>query len=484
MSVVNPLVRSMRMVVDVLDMRAKWLLILLVLAACSDDASKDPQQDVIDIPRDQIQPSQPWSAPEIVAEGAVGLHLQLVELGSRGAVAFFSTSGREDGPCEELGLDDPPLRVRWTLSYAERTASGWVSEVVTEPLYVAEPPGLSLGAQEDGTVLLAAMTGEPIAAYRYCGANNVGLLQRQGPGQWSLTTVVSQSGEAATGEPASDFGQVVGYFPSLAFAPDGSAGIAYKDVHAGGMQSDDFRRADLELALRSPGGAWRALAVDHGRGAGNHNVLRFDADNQPYIAYINPSEDVQARLGLWVSRPKIADDGWERVQLYNRRTVGGPAARFIGVDSPSYHVAFYNADRGFPVLAQLLDPDNFDDLGVGWTLEELGDPRFDEGYFPALAVGPGGEVAMAYYRCTQSNAAQLGDCSADVDALVFAWRDGKGWNYEVVDEGDLYGACGMNPSLVITAGGVAQIAYRCERWDADAQQLVAQVRFVQRRALP
>jgi len=51
---------------------------------------------------------------------------------------------------------------------------------------------------------------------------------------------------------------VVGFWPALAFDQNGNAAIAYRDVHTGVLQSDDWRRADLELAFGSGGGTFEA----------------------------------------------------------------------------------------------------------------------------------------------------------------------------------------------------------------------------------
>ena len=201
--------------------------------------------------------ADPWTVEE-VTQGAVGRELDLAVLpGGQPALAYFATEGFDDGPCTEIA-EDPPMRVRWPLSYAQRGADGtWVVERVDDVLLLGIPRGLDLEVSPSGAPTIATMTGTPVAQIRYCGANDVGLYTRGAAGDWPLETAVVDSGQAATGEAASDYGDVVGYWPALAFDPQGNPAVAYKDVHAGGMQSDDFRRADLELAWRR--GGWQAL---------------------------------------------------------------------------------------------------------------------------------------------------------------------------------------------------------------------------------
>ncbi len=421
--------------------------------------------------------ADPWTVTE-VAQGPVGRQIDLVILPSgEPAVAYFATEGVEDGPCTEIA-DDPPMRVRWPLSYAQRGADGtWAVERVDDVLLLGIPQGLDLEVAPSGAPTIATMTGQPVAQIRYCGANDVGLYTRQGAGDWPLETAVATSGQAATGEPASDYGDVVGYWPSLAFDADGNPAIAYKDVHAGGMQSDDFRRADLELAWRR--GGWQALPVDWGHGAGDYNALVFDEAGRPNIVYHNPTDDVAAsQHGLWVARSADGGATWERVQLLQGKTLEHPDAV---LHEGQLVVAYYDALNGLPYIARLVDDAAFTDLAAGWEVTEIGDHRYDEGVHPSLAVSPRGQLAVAYYRCTRATDG-LGACKPTHDGVIFAYEDGGEWTREEVDLGGS-GDCGRWPSLGFLPDGRAVVAYQCVEQQDDGA-FVPAVRAATREALP
>lgn len=426
------------------------------------------------LPTNNGTPGPKWSSA-VVDSNDVGVHTRLAISGTTRGVAYYSATGTADGLCE-VASENQPERVIWGLWYAENTGSGWNVEKVSDLLHVGSPVGIDL--MFDGAApKLAAMTGEPLLAMIpfYCGVNDAGLWSRSGPGSWTAESVVASSGEAATGYAPSDFGEVVGYWPGLAKSPTGQYALAYKDVHAGSIQSDDMRRADLELALGSPG-SWQNIAVDYGEGGGDFNRVAFDSQGRIYIAYYRPTENrTDPAIGVWLTRS--ADDGatWEKVQLFNSGTSEGPSLTFNPTTGAPM-VLFYNSARGFPQLAELTDDAQFTSLAEGWTLSDAGDSNYDEGYRSALAVSPNGTVGAAYYRCTKASLT-FGDCNATDDGLVFAYRDRETWVHEVVDPGG-DGLCGLYPSLAFDASGIAHIAYQCE--DVSGGQIVNQVKVATR----
>lgn len=460
---------------------AMLIAFAMSVAACGDNNANNTNannENNTPITRPKPKPGQDWTLSVIDEEGG-GLHVRLASAkDGKIGVAYFPVTGVEDGPCEELNFDSPPPRVRWSLKYAQLNGAAWDIETVAQQLYVGQPTGLDLGFFANGNPVIAAMTGDPLAMYRYCGVNDMGLLTKQG-NAWQPETAVTNSGQASTGEPGSDFGEVVGYFPSLAFDASGQPAVAYKDVHSGSIQSDDRRRADLELAWRQ-GNTWRAIPVDFGTGAGDFNQLRFDSQGRPNIAYYVPTESLeQTRQGIWITRS--TDDGatWPRVQLYNQATSERPA--LATAQDGQLHVAYYHAAKGYPALATLKDDAQFESFAQGWSAQDIGDSRYDEGYSPSIAIGPQGQIAVAYYRCTKSTGT-LGDCTTEDDALIFAWSDNGQWTREVVDEGDVGGYCGSSPSLAFDADGYAIIAYRCE---VEVEgSLKPQVKFAKRKSLP
>jgi hypothetical protein len=466
----------------VVSRRIEWTIVgacCALFIGCGGGGEGDPEPDAGQDTgrREPPDTRSKWTRGVLKADGARHLILASGPSGQVGA-ALFDNDSIEDGQCDEVMSDTPPVRERWPLSYAEWDAPSqtWSIEEVSRPLYVLAPTGVDIGFNAAGEPQIAAMVGDPVPFPAYCGANDVGLITRSG-GTWTEEVAVATSGQAATGEPGSDYGEVVGYYPTLAYDANGDPAIAYKDVHSGSIQSDDRRRADLELAWRR-GGGWDAIPVDFGVGAGNFNQMLFDRSGAPIISYYMPTESLEeARQGIWVTRS--GDDGatWDRIQLYSQANTERPAMA-TNDETGELHVVYYRSDRGYPVLATLESGGDLTDLANAWTIEDIGDSRYDEGYAPSMAVSPSGRVAVAYYRCTRS-ADELGDCKTDEDAVVFAWRDGDGtWEREIVDEGE-DGFCGEAPSLAFDVGNRPVIAYRC---DEDGQQGV--IKFAVREALP
>ncbi|MFB6263787.1 MAG: hypothetical protein ABEL76_09215 [Bradymonadaceae bacterium] len=460
---------------------------LLATVACSPSPSSgggSPDGAVAEPAPDVVRRDRPEWHVQTLQAGGYGLRVDL-ERGPGGglAAAWFASNPEIGGACEELKADSPPDERRWPLRFARSTdgvradaAVEWTVETAMKPRYVGTPPGLDLEPSPSGSWSLAGMTGEPVAKYGFCGVNDVALYTRRSAGKWSAETAVEESDEAETGHAGSDAGTVVGYWPALAYGPEDEPAIAYKDVHTGSAQSDDFRRSDLEWTHRS-GGSWRAVPVDPGRGGGHQNAMVFDSEGRALIAYRVPVQsEVESRVGVWVARSGGGGDGWSRVHLFPSKSPTRPA---ITVDARGrVHVLFYNAERGFPQLATLVAPSAFESTSEGWRLDRIETDGRDEGYDPTLAVSPSGRLWAAYYRCGRASGG-LGNCRAEEDGLVAARRTRAGWTREVVDAGGDDGFCGRVPSLAFDANGRPSIAYRCES-RADGE-LSAAVRFARRR---
>ncbi|AWV89284.1 hypothetical protein [Bradymonas sediminis] len=458
----------------------------LCLSGCSDDPNATPTPDAgVDAgdKPDTSTPTPTW-VDYAIGSGEVGITPRLaVSPSGEVGVAYYASNPFEGELCETVGSGDPPVELFWTLYYSHAglsaaDASDWQREEVADILSIAEPNGLAFAFSPDSTAHISSISGEALEMPSYCGANDVGLFRRNAAQDWALETAVATSGEAATGEPASDYGEVVGYWPALAFDSNGAPFIAYKDVHAGGLQGDDRKRADLELAHRN--GAWSARAVDIGQGAGDYNSIAVDAQDRPIIAYYNPVESAdsgESKLGIWVTRPD-ANDEFEKVRLFNQATSRGLSLR-IHPDDDLARVIFYNSREGYPQLFTQVSETEFGSLSNGWEKRDIGDARFDEGYDLSLAINPRGNLAAAYYRCAKV-VAGLGNCASADDALIFAYEDAGEWTQEIVDEG-AEGLCGRNPSLAFDADGQAHIAYECE--ELVDGKLQTQLKYARRKAL-
>ncbi|MCC6619847.1 MAG: hypothetical protein IT385_01250 [Deltaproteobacteria bacterium] len=409
--------------------------------------------------RDVTSPSDPWTRSTVTAGvGGAGRQIQAAALpDGTPIVAAYDEASAPDGACY---ASEPAAgeRARWTLRYAEADGDGWAVEEVAGIWHLGGPRGFDLAVAPDGAPHIAALTGEPDAVARYCGANDLGVYRRGAGGAWAVEVAVATSGQAATGEPASDFGTVVGLWPALAFDEDGGAHVAYKDVHGGGLQADDFRRADLELATRAPGGGWAQRAVDWGQGAGDFAAAAFDREGALVIVQFNPRDDLTAsERGLWALRSDDGGETWARVRLLAGGTGERPSLAVSPTDGAIW-VAWYDGAVGLPYVARLDDVERFAERAA-WDIEDIGDRVFDEGRHPSIAVSADGLVAVAYQRCGRASDG-IGDCNPARDAVVFAWRDGAIWEREVaVDEPD--GLCGNYTTLVF-AGDEPVIFHQCQ----------------------
>ncbi len=440
--------------------RAALAALLCFASMACDDGGASEEVDAAAPVVDRGRPSSPWSTGRI-AGGGVGLLPSLAAGEDRVGVAYFGARARNDGPCE--GLPEPvPDQQRWTIHYAELSAGEWQPETAHEPLLVGVPVGLDLAFGPSGASI-ATLTGTPTGMTNYCGANDAGLLSRAEG--WALETVAADSATAPTGEPASDFGEVVGHWAALAFDAEGAPAVAYKDVHAGAIQGDDLTRADLAFAWRQ-GGAWSHSVIDGGRGAGDHSVLAFDGEGRPLVLYVNPVDaTADSRLGLWLARLEGAD--WVQTRLH-AGPVGERPDLAVDPATGELHVVFYDPAVGRPKYARGAAPDALEFVA-------LGDDRFDEGRTPAVAV-IGGHAALAWYRCGRVGE----DCDPQVDGVVFAWFVDEAWSLEVVDRGD-EGLCGLAPDLIADPDDRPLLVYRCSR--ARDGSFALELDYAQRKAL-
>jgi len=432
-------------------------IILALSPACGDATSTvaDSADTVLTQDADTTQPRPRWTLATI---GPGGRQLRAaVSANGTIAVVHYADQSMAGDICSGAGSGDRSL---WALRYA-RLASDWVESTVTDIVHLGPPRGFAFAfgpaagdGDSDGDVpTIAALLGEPIPFY--CGAHDLGLYRLRDT-TWSSELVVAESNEAATGQAASDFGTVVGLWPALAFDASGAPLIAYKDVHGGGLQGDDFRRADLELAWRtSPTGSWRHLAVEPGLGAGDFIQAAFDSQGRVTMVYFHPRDELtDSRRGLWAIR---SADGiaWERIRLF----AGGISERpSLVIDSDDVPwVAWYDGSLGLPMVARLEDDLAFSML-ASWTIEDVGDRVYDEGRHPVLAVSTEGLIGLAYQRCGRASDG-IGDCNPAQDAVVFAWRDGLIWEREVL-EADETGLCGTYTGLAFR-GERPTVFYQC-----------------------
>jgi len=214
---------------------------------------------------------------------------------------------------------------------------------------------------------------------------------------------------------------------------------------------------EMAWAGSPTGGGWNHYQIDENKGAGNFGQLVFDLQGRPIALQHNPtSSPTNNENGLWANRSSDNGTTWERVQINIGENRERPSA-IVHPDTGETWIAYYRVADKLPYIARNTDPAQWTDVANGWSIENFGDNRFNEGIHPSIAVGRDGVVGVAYYRCGRSSDAT---CDPNDDAVVFAWWQDGEWTIEVVDEGD-EGRCGMNPALSFKSDGSAFIAYQC-----------------------
>ena len=438
----------------------RLLISMLLLFGCNTEEA-GPKDTNVELPGSTDPDTEPvieWTVEPIEAKNA-GDQADLA-VGPDGtiAVAYFTHVPYYDGQCDELSVENLPLRVRHDLRFAEKSASGdWSIETLDSPLYpeMEGPSGLSLAFNGDGEPAVAYTGGPPEPTSSYCSANDAMLAVRSG-GAWTEETVSAESNDSFTDRPESQAGYAVGWWSALAYDTDGNPAVIHQDVHFLTLQGDDKRRADAEFAWRQ-GGAWTYEAVDPGEGAGDANDIIFDAKGRPIVFYAIPVENNEtSRHGVWAAR-RAEDGTWETVQIHT----GSTGYRISAAMDPAFNepvAAFYSGpDYGIKIRRFIGDED-FTDTDM-WTSEIVRDARYDEGQQVSLAFAPDGTPALAYFRCKRYDAVDDA-CIPNDEALVFALQKRGEWKMEVVEDGDIL-ECGMYPSLAFDEAGDAHIAFQC-----------------------
>ena len=326
--------------------------------------------------------------------------------------------------------------------------------------------------------MISAIGGDAITELRYCGGGELTLYtpsSNSNTEDWQTETVTERSDQATSGEPGSDFGFVVGYWPSLALGSDGQSMLVYQDVHGGSLQRDDLVRADLEVAIKnSSGGDWSHEVIDLGEGAGIYNqALITQAGDQIVLYYISfdAQQAERQRQGLWLAK-RDNNGEWQKGLLYGGPTVGQPSLiEYQG----SLAVAYYDSRARRPILAILADLNQIQDSGA-WQRFPLGDLRYNEGQAPSLKELPDGRLGLAWYRC---GPAEIQECRPSDDAVIFSYperipqTEGEeqvsineslegSWRIEIVESGE-EALCGFSPQLLVDRAKKTWVTWQCSR---------------------
>jgi hypothetical protein len=319
-----------------------------------------------------------------------------------------------------------------------------------------------------------------------CGGTDVMVGRRTGAGAWNIAAAVLTSNEATAGgdcpkmQSICDFGDVVGLWPTMAIAPDGTIGIAYRDVH-NGYTKEASDSSDLEWTWAASGGAnWGHQWIDLARGSGLFTSLAFGPDNLPAVAFYNGKYGVlnfdrqvdgaftgTIECGSNDDCPTglscIQSTGWcwnaiarpgQSMEPESISLVVAPDGRYL--------VAYFDPDNKNLMLAHSAD-------GLSWQTGII-DSDGATGLYPSLVIDPQSQMPIvAYYRCSNYEPGQL-NCNPNQDgprlaAFAGAWpaelTQQNKWkkNQDLIDTADRDAAEGKHIKLAVTANGQIGIAY-------------------------
>jgi hypothetical protein len=277
-------------------------------------------------------------------------------------------------------------------------------------------------------------------------------------GTWTEEVCAQTSGEpgATTGVAVDDNGEVVGLFPAVGVASDGTTYVAYRDVHFGQSPSGDFNKSDWELAYGGPS-SWSHQMIEPGGnnagGWGGHAQMLM-VDDLPVLVGDQMNTNGSGAGGTGqnvIFRKQLADGGWAGPSV--------PPVDFSNLQSgPSLA---YDTTVGFGVAAvnpnqsQLVFTRSSDGLSQ-WTTPDPVVQSGTTGWYPSLAFNPvTHDPSIAFYRCSSNPGVAEGSCPAIDDELRVADFAVNHWNETTVDTDGAF-----QPKLGFLSTGKRVILYR------------------------
>jgi hypothetical protein len=225
----------------------------------------------------------------------------------------------------------------------------------------------------------------------------------------------------------------VGFYNSLAFAPNGFPAIAYSD-----QTNDDVRFAIFD------GFSWQTMLVDGGRNVAEGVDLAYNVSGKPGISYGGGA----LKLAEWTGQ------AWN-IQTIVKNGAGGDTSLVYDGDTP--YVAF-SSGTGRAKQLQLAHR-----VSGNWSVEVIG--RVAAGYM-SLAFDPSASPVIAFAEANANN---------QYDTLRLARKVGSAWQIETVVTGtvgfgvfaDLAFDAFGNPGIVHGNGVVRYVAWTGQ-WSVHA----------------
>ncbi len=318
-----------------------------------------------------------------------------------------------------------------------------------------------------GVSLAFGSDGQPAMTYLGGGSDDstfwwqsdLAVAYRGANGTWTQRIAVTRSNQAATGNPLSDTGFLVGLNPSIVFSGS-QALVAYRDGHGGQFGRQDWESSDVELAVGGPT-AWQYRLVtssgDTKLGYGGH-ISMLMAGTQPAMVYDKaPEAAVGSGIDVIFQRRNTDGATWSnpvRVQSVSNTQLGpsmaydatagfGIAALEKTGDKLTYIECDGASATKCTAASDWSSPDPVYNLGTG-------------GWYPSLAFDPvNHEPSIAFYVCALESGRNDTNCNTGDDELVVSTRISGIWREELVDSGG-----GWAPKMAYLANGKRVILYR------------------------
>lgn len=311
-----------------------------------------------------------------------------------------------------------------------------------------------------GVSLAFTSQGKPVIAYLGGLSNNgtywldsdLAIATRNGK-SWS--SVIAQ-GDSLPG----DNGNVVGLYPALAIGSGDRIFAAYRDVHYGQFDVQDWKRSSVGIVQGAPSGLTASLAVDGTKtesgdgvpeGSGGLNSLAL-AKGAPAIAWsLMASGPRSTPTQLWFTRQKDGAFDATHPTLVKKDlgdTVAGPSLAWH--QDAGYGIAC--EDRAARQLYYFSSADGDDWSVAPQSVSGLG----TSGWWPSLAFDSDGLPNIAFFNC--SDRAGVAESACDLHELVLATQPpDQVWSNALPRVVDAAG--GYLPRLAYV-NGKAAIAYK------------------------
>jgi hypothetical protein len=253
---------------------------------------------------------------------------------------------------------------------------------------------------------------------------------------------------------AGSTGDSVGYWTSVALTSKGEVHGAYGDFLFGYYEQEGKQKAATMYDS----------AVVAKNGSGVYNNLRFDASDNPVIAYVNAVQKT-SEGGIQVAVKKSGV--WTSTQIAAVITSSNIS---LGTDGAGvFGLAYFE-----PSSATLKYAESKDSF-ANTTAVKVDDDLTHNGEYASLAYDSKGNPGISYYRCSAAGASK---CDNSADALMYAYRKSGNWSTYEVDQGGT-NRCGTYTSLVYDSDDMPVISYQCVVFDNQTNTYIDNLKVAQ-----